>query len=54
MTDGAVYLLLEVLHDDLRTDDMLPHFMPLLADVADLHHFPQVRYLSPCPSHPSL
>lgn len=46
VSDGAVWLLSELMHEELRTAGMVDEFLPRLADIATLQHFPQVSIVT--------
>jgi hypothetical protein len=45
LSDGAVYLLRELCHEDVRPDGLAEEFLPVLAELASLDHFPEADRL---------
>ena len=46
ISDGAIYLFAELCAEDLRSDGYAEEFLPLLADLTHLQHFPEAEKLS--------
>ena len=45
VSDGAIYLLTELCAEDLRPEGFAEEFLPLLADLTHVQHFPEAEKL---------